>query len=74
MNSPDRPAAGEPAGRTVVCPACRGPSRYGPTNPWRPFCSEHCRQLDLGAWASERYRVATQAPEDPDTEGPGATH
>jgi endogenous inhibitor of DNA gyrase (YacG/DUF329 family) len=45
---------------------CRGPSLFGTGNPWRPFCSERCRNVDLGAWASEGYRVATQAPaEDP---------
>jgi endogenous inhibitor of DNA gyrase (YacG/DUF329 family) len=26
-------------------------------NPNRPFCSERCRLLDLGAWASEDYAV-----------------
>jgi len=44
--------------RQVPCPACRGPSLYGPVNPWRPFCSERCRTQDLGAWANEDYRVA----------------
>jgi uncharacterized protein len=24
---------------------------------WRPFCSERCKLIDLGAWAEERYRV-----------------
>lgn len=26
-------------------------------NPWRPFCSERCKLLDLGKWASDEYRV-----------------
>ena len=43
--------------RTVRCPQCGGESRYAPDNPWRPFCSERCRNVDLGAWASESYRV-----------------
>jgi endogenous inhibitor of DNA gyrase (YacG/DUF329 family) len=37
---------------------------------WRPFCSERCKTLDLGAWLSERYRVpADEAPGEspPDT-------
>ncbi len=52
---------------SVRCPGCSGPSLYGPDNPWRPFCSERCRQTDLGAWASESYRVAAAPPtEDPD--------
>ena len=45
------------AARTVRCPQCGGDSRYAPDNPWRPFCSARCRSVDLGAWASERYRV-----------------
>ncbi len=44
--------------RTVRCPGCGGPSLYAPDNPWRPFCSERCKNHDFGAWASESYRVA----------------
>lgn len=52
--------------RLVPCPACRQPSPYSERNRWRPFCSERCRSLDLGAWASESYRVpAVSPPEDP---------
>jgi len=52
--------------RVVPCPQCRQPSRYGADNRWRPFCSERCRSLDLGAWASEAYRVpAVAAPDAP---------
>nr|WHW29545.1 putative DNA gyrase inhibitor YacG [uncultured bacterium] len=43
--------------RTVTCPTCKGESRYATDNPWRPFCSERCRNADLGAWASESFRV-----------------
>ncbi len=50
------------AQRTVRCPACQGPSLYGPNNPWRPFCSQRCKHMDLGAWASEEFRVPTEAP------------
>jgi endogenous inhibitor of DNA gyrase (YacG/DUF329 family) len=24
---------------------------------WRPFCSERCRLIDLGEWASESHRI-----------------
>lgn len=44
--------------RIVRCPTCNGDSRFEPDNPWRPFCSERCKSIDLGAWATERYRVA----------------
>lgn len=50
--------------RIVRCPRCGGRSVYAPSNAWRPFCSERCRQADLGAWASEDYRVP--APSDPE--------
>lgn len=39
-------------------------TEYGPGNRWRPFCSERCKRIDLGAWASEQYRIAG-APLDP---------
>ena len=26
-------------------------------SPWRPFCSERCKLVDLAAWADERYRI-----------------
>lgn len=41
----------------VKCPACGAPVRWEPENRWRPFCSKRCRTLDLGAWASEQYRI-----------------
>jgi uncharacterized protein len=44
--------------RTVPCPQCGEPAPWSPDNPWRPFCSERCKMIDLGAWASERYRLA----------------
>ena len=45
------------AARVVKCPHCGGPSRYEPANRWRPFCSERCRMIDLGAWANDAYVV-----------------
>jgi len=50
--------------RIVRCPQCGGDSVYGPENPYRPFCSERCRNLDLGAWASESFRVPDETPPD----------
>ena len=48
------------APRMVRCPACGGPSVYAPENRFRPFCSERCKLHDLGAWASESFRVEVQ--------------
>lgn len=50
-------------GRLVRCPACGGPSRYAPDNAFRPFCGERCRLQDLGAWASERFALPEQLPD-----------
>jgi endogenous inhibitor of DNA gyrase (YacG/DUF329 family) len=58
--------------KTVPCPHCGAQAPYSPENRWRPFCSERCRVIDLGAWASEAYRVPvaqdTQAETPPDTD------
>jgi hypothetical protein len=42
-------------------------------NPHRPFCSERCRMVDLGNWASERYRVAGAPPGDDDETAGGSS-
>jgi uncharacterized protein len=59
--------------RTVCCPRCAKPVRWGPESPFRPFCSERCKMTDLGAWASEEYRVAAKdIDEEPDTRSAGS--
>ncbi len=47
------------------CPQCGGESVWSPDNKFRPFCSERCKLIDLGAWASEAYRVPVQEANDP---------
>ncbi|MDO5686024.1 MAG: DNA gyrase inhibitor YacG [Neisseria sp.] len=42
----------------VSCPTCAQEVRWLPENRYRPFCSERCKLIDLGAWADERYTVA----------------
>jgi endogenous inhibitor of DNA gyrase (YacG/DUF329 family) len=56
--------------RYVACPQCGATIAWSPESRWRPFCSERCKLIDLGAWAAERYRVPVVAP--PDDAGPGA--
>jgi endogenous inhibitor of DNA gyrase (YacG/DUF329 family) len=35
-------------------------------SPWRPFCSQRCRTIDLGRWLGEQYRMpAVDAGADP---------
>jgi endogenous inhibitor of DNA gyrase (YacG/DUF329 family) len=62
--------------RTVVCPTCRQQAIYSEANRWRPFCSARCRGVDLGAWASEQFRVPADAPPEDggQTTGPEGSH
>lgn len=46
--------------RLVTCPQCKRLSEYSTENKYRPFCSERCRLIDLGQWASENYRIPEQ--------------
>jgi endogenous inhibitor of DNA gyrase (YacG/DUF329 family) len=43
--------------RSLRCPACR--KLVSRTEPDYPFCSERCRLIDLGKWASGRYVIST---------------
>lgn len=43
--------------RVVNCPTCGSPVAWNETFPLRPFCSERCKMIDLGAWATESYRI-----------------
>ncbi len=57
--------------RTVACPRCGKPVEWDPSNRYRPFCSERCKNMDLGAWASESYRVpVAEKDADGDETGP----
>lgn len=39
------------------CPICQKPVEL--TDPEAPFCSERCRLIDLGNWASGKYVIST---------------
>ena len=41
------------------CPICQKPVKM--TDPEAPFCSERCRTIDLGNWASGKYVISTPA-------------
>jgi len=40
----------------IVCPVCKNKTTWE-ENPWKPFCSERCKLIDLGKWFSEEYRI-----------------
>jgi endogenous inhibitor of DNA gyrase (YacG/DUF329 family) len=56
--------------KKVPCPRCGTLAEFSPDNPWRPFCSERCKLIDLGAWASESYRVPDASPPEPQADEP----
>ena len=43
----------------LKCPICK--KAVGEGNAEFPFCSERCRTIDLGNWASEKYVIPTAA-------------
>ena len=47
----------------MLCPICKKDVTLG--NPFLPFCSERCKLIDLGNWASEKYTIpVTNKPMD----------
>jgi hypothetical protein len=58
----------------MTCPICK--KKVKPEDPEFPFCSERCRTVDLGNWATEKYKISTpvrpgdepEEPEDPEEE------
>ena len=55
------------------CPTCKRMVEWNTANTYRPFCSERCKLIDLGAWFSEEHRVAgEEAPAADDEETPEA--
>ncbi len=68
QNKPSQAAVGKPVAGSqqqtsddallqVPCPRCGQVSIWG-GNPHKPFCSERCKQIDLGDWADNRYVIA----------------
>jgi len=51
----------------MLCPICKQ-GRVQPTDRDFPFCSERCRLLDLGNWASGSYQVSVPLPDTSEQE------
>ncbi len=45
----------------VKCPTCRRDVEWSPASQYRPFCSDRCRLIDLGAWLSEQHKIPDEA-------------
>jgi endogenous inhibitor of DNA gyrase (YacG/DUF329 family) len=52
----------------MICPICKRPVTLA--DPFMPFCSERCKLIDLGEWASEKYVISSpiesSSDEDPE--------
>jgi endogenous inhibitor of DNA gyrase (YacG/DUF329 family) len=48
----------------VRCPTCRREVEWSATAEFRPFCSERCKLVDLGAWFSGERAIPADAPPD----------
>jgi endogenous inhibitor of DNA gyrase (YacG/DUF329 family) len=54
------------------CPTCQRAIQWSDQFPYRPFCSDRCRLIDLGAWLSEKHAIPDDAPEAADERPPGS--
>ncbi len=55
----------------VKCPTCQREIDWS-QSPFRPFCSERCRLIDLGAWLTEKHAIPGEpAPDEAARENPG---
>lgn len=50
--------------KIIACPQCQQDSEWSEANPFRPFCSERCKLIDLGAWANEEYQIVDKTSDD----------
>ena len=53
------------------CPNCGTLVEWSEEQPWRPFCSERCKLVDLGTWFDERNRIPSEPASTPDPEQDG---
>jgi len=56
----------------VNCPTCMKKVVWSEASPWRPFCSQRCKLIDFGDWASERNTIPAETPllDDEDDDKP----
>ena len=54
--------------KIVICPQCNKSVPWQDEQVWKPFCSERCKLIDLGDWASESHRIAGDAVHSPESD------
>ncbi len=52
-----------------TCPICKKQVRPRRDNEACPFCSPRCKQVDLGKWLNEDYRIPTEDSKEASEEG-----
>ena len=65
--------------KIVQCPECSTAVPWQDNQEWKPFCSERCKLIDLGEWASEGHRITGESilvenSLNPDTYNPSDYH
>lgn len=43
---------------SVACPTCKALVPWTTDQLFKPFCSERCKLIDLGDWATEAHKIA----------------
>lgn len=46
--------------KVVKCPTCKKEVEWSASSKFRPFCSDRCRLIDLGEWASEKHAIPAE--------------
>lgn len=41
----------------VACPTCKKPVAWVAEQQFKPFCSQRCKLIDLGDWATEAHKI-----------------
>jgi endogenous inhibitor of DNA gyrase (YacG/DUF329 family) len=53
---------------TVKCPTCKKTVAWTTEEIFKPFCSERCKLIDLGDWATEAHKIPGSTLHDPEEE------
>lgn len=44
----------------VACPTCKTSVPWTAQQRFKPFCSERCKMIDLGDWATEAHKIPAE--------------
>ncbi|PCI19326.1 MAG: DNA gyrase inhibitor YacG [Piscirickettsiaceae bacterium] len=55
---------------SVNCPVCHKEVPWNNSQSHKPFCSDRCKLIDLGEWASEAHSIPGETVIPPEEEAP----